>query len=89
MKAQDTSLLTFMRKATQGIIPIYQRTYSWQVEQCQQLWADILRAGASAEGHIHFIGSLVYIERDQSQVSNQSPLMVIRNELSPNPIASC
>lgn len=77
MKAKDTSLLTFMRNATQSIIPIYQRTYSWQLPQCQQLWADILRAGASTEGHIHFIGSLVYIERDQSQVSNQSPLMVI------------
>lgn len=77
MKAKDTSLLTFMRNATQSIIPIYQRTYSWQVEQCAQLWADILNAGASAVGHIHFIGSIVYIERDQSQVSNQSPLMVI------------
>lgn len=77
MKAKDTSLLTFMRNATQSIIPIYQRTYSWQVAQCQQLWADVLRAGESAQGHIHFIGSIVYIERDQSQVSNASPLMVI------------
>jgi uncharacterized protein with ParB-like and HNH nuclease domain/predicted transport protein len=77
MKAKDTSLLTFMRNATQSIIPIYQRTYSWQLEQCAQLWADTLHAGASAEGHIHFIGSIVYIERDQSQVSNASPLMVI------------
>jgi uncharacterized protein with ParB-like and HNH nuclease domain/predicted transport protein len=77
MKAKDTSLLTFMRNATQSIIPIYQRTYSWQREQCEQLWSDILNAGAREEGHIHFIGSVVYIERDQSQVSNQSPLMVI------------
>lgn len=77
MKAKDTSLLTFMRNATQSIIPIYQRTYSWQREQCEQLWNDILNAGAREEGHIHFIGSVVYIERDQSQVSNQSPLMVI------------
>src|SRR5690606_24595744 len=61
----------------QCIIPIYQRTYSWEEAQCRQLWEDILRAGDSAEGHIHFIGSIVYIERDQSQVSNQSPLMVI------------
>jgi len=46
MKAKDTSLLTFMRNATQGIITIYQRTYSWQLEQCAQLWQDILHAGA-------------------------------------------
>lgn len=77
MKAKDTSLLTFMRNATQSIIPIYQRTFSWQLEQCEQLWKDILHAGASADGHIHFIGSIVYIDQDQSQVSNQSPLMVI------------
>ncbi|MBL0127738.1 MAG: DUF262 domain-containing protein [Flavobacteriales bacterium] len=48
MKAKDTSLLTFMKNATQSIIPIYQRTYSWQLEQCAQLWQDILHAGASA-----------------------------------------
>lgn len=47
MKAKDTSLLAFMRNATQSIIPIYQRTYSWPVAQCQQLWADELHAGAS------------------------------------------
>jgi len=77
MKAKDTSLLTFIRNASQCIIPIYQRTYSWQLVQCEQLWSDILRAGDSEEGHIHFIGSIVYIDRDQSQVSDRSPLMVI------------
>jgi len=85
MKAKDTSLLTFMRNATQSIIPIYQRTYSWQLAQCEQLWEDILHAGASAEGHIHFIGSIVYIERDQSQVSNQSFLMAIDPEVTYTP----
>ena len=42
MKAKDTSLLTFMRKAMHGIIPIYQRTYIWQEAQCQQLWVGLV-----------------------------------------------
>lgn len=41
MKAKDTSLLTYMRNATQSIIFIYQRTHGWQLEQCAQLWADV------------------------------------------------
>lgn len=39
MKAKDTSLLTFMKNAGQCIIPIYQRTYSWEREHCERLWA--------------------------------------------------
>jgi uncharacterized protein with ParB-like and HNH nuclease domain len=46
---------------SQFIIPVYQRTYSWMLKECQQLWADILRAGASEAIGVHFIGSVVHI----------------------------
>ena len=47
MKATEAKLLQIMGAVSQFIIPIYQRTYSWTMKECQQLWADILRAGSS------------------------------------------
>lgn len=77
MKATEAKLLDFLSKSPQFIIPIYQRTYSWTEEQCQQLWDDIIRAGSNDEIGAHFIGSVVYIEKGLYQVSSQSPLLVI------------
>lgn len=40
-------------------IPVFQRDYSWEVEQCQQMWRDVMRAGREMTGG-HFLGSFVY-----------------------------
>ena len=39
MKATEAKLLQGLGDVSQFIIPIYQRTYSWQLMECQQLWA--------------------------------------------------
>ena len=77
MKATEAKLLSFLQKSPQFVIPIYQRTYSWTDKQCQQLWDDIVRAGASDTIAVHFIGSIVYVEQGLSQVTHQAPLLVI------------
>ena len=77
MKANATKLLGFLHKASQFVIPIYQRNYSWDEKQCQQLWEDILRVGSNSDIGVHFIGSIVYVEGGQSQVTLQAPLLVI------------
>ena len=77
MKATEAKLLDFLRKSPQFVIPIYQRTYSWTEKECRQLWDDICRTGSSDNVSVHFIGSIVYIEKGLSQVSSQSPLLVI------------
>lgn len=77
MKANATKLLGFLHKASQFVIPIYQRNYSWDEKQCQQLWEDILRVGSNSDIGVHFIGSIVYLEGGQSQVTLQAPLLVI------------
>ena len=51
MKATEAKLLEILRNFSQFIIPIYQRTYSWTLKECQQLWADTLRAGSSNSFH--------------------------------------
>ena len=77
MKATEAKLLAFLKKSTQFVIPIYQRTYSWTEKECRQLWDDIIRAGQNDAISVHFIGSIVYIEDGLSQVSHQAPLLVI------------
>ncbi|WP_249870787.1 DUF262 and DUF1524 domain-containing protein [Oceanobacillus saliphilus] len=77
MKASETNLLKFLQGNKQFIIPIYQRKYSWTVEQCRQLWNDIVRA--SKDDHIkgHFVGSVVYVEKGLYQISAVPQLLVI------------
>jgi uncharacterized protein with ParB-like and HNH nuclease domain/predicted transport protein len=77
VKATEAKMLTFLQKAPQFIIPIYQRTYSWTDKECRQLWDDILRAGSSDAIAVHFIGSIVYVEQGLSQATHQAPLLVI------------
>ncbi|MBU6150042.1 MAG: DUF262 domain-containing protein, partial [Chloroflexi bacterium] len=77
MKASEAKLLSLLQKSPQFVIPIYQRTYSWDEKQCRQLWDDILRAGSSDDITVHFVGSIVYIETGLSQVTHQTPLLVI------------
>ncbi len=77
MKATETRLLPFLKKAPQFVIPIYQRTYSWTERECRQLWDDILRTGRNDAIAAHFVGSIVYIEEGLFHVSDQSPLLVI------------
>jgi uncharacterized protein with ParB-like and HNH nuclease domain/predicted transport protein len=77
MKAKETMVLEFLQNSSQFIIPIYQRTYSWQPEHCRQLWEDIIRAGKSRSSSVLFIGSIVYVADGLSSVSLQAPLLVI------------
>ena len=77
MKASEAKLLEFLKKSSQFVIPIYQRSYSWEEKQCRQLWDDILRAGSSDDIAVHFIGSIVYIEQGLSQVTHQAPMLII------------
>lgn len=61
MKAQDLQFTQLLEGSKQFIIPIFQRTYSWDLGNCQQLWDDILRVGRDPGLNSHFIGSAVYI----------------------------
>jgi uncharacterized protein with ParB-like and HNH nuclease domain/predicted transport protein len=77
MKATEAKLLDFLKKSQQFVVPIYQRTYSWTEKECRQLWEDIIRCGKNDLTPVHFIGSIVYVESGLSQVTHQTPLLVI------------
>lgn len=69
MKASDTNLLQLLNGTKQFLIPIFQRTYSWKEENCEQLYRDIVRAGESKYIDSHFIGSVVTIPDREGQAS--------------------
>ncbi len=77
MKATEAKLLDLLKKAPQFVIPIYQRTYSWKEEECRQLWDDIVRTGDNDAISVHFIGSIVYIEKELGSIVLWAPLLVI------------
>jgi uncharacterized protein with ParB-like and HNH nuclease domain/predicted transport protein len=77
MKATATNLLKFLQGTRQFVVPIYQRTYSWEQSDCQQLLNDILRVAVNDDVPAHFVGSIVYVERGIYHVSSVTQLLVI------------
>ncbi|MFT2641992.1 DUF262 domain-containing protein [Helicobacter pylori] len=63
MEADKNTLLKFIKgnQKNQLVIPIYQRLYSWEKEQCKQLWDDIIKIGGNDKMDGHFIGSILYV----------------------------
>ena len=77
MKANEANLLKFLQGPKQFLIPIFQRTYSWEQRHCEQLWRDLLRVGQDESGPPHFLGSVVYMEHGVYSASMVSQLLVI------------
>ncbi|GAA8622051.1 DUF262 and DUF1524 domain-containing protein [Helicobacter pylori] len=76
MEAGATTLLGFFEdnQNNQFVIPIYQRVYSWEKEQCEQLWDDIIKIGGNDKMNGHFIGSILYVLDGNTP---SSPLLII------------
>ena len=77
MKATEANLLEVLEKPRQFRIPIYQRNYAWGEAQCGQLLRDVLAVGTDERAATHFLGTIVHVERAQSILVKQEPLMVI------------
>ena len=77
MKASAANFLSVIKGPKQFVIPIYQRTYSWQISQCSKLIEDILRISKDPNIPGHFIGSVVYFQESIHTVSDVPQLLVI------------
>ena len=77
MKASSANFLTVIKGPKQFVIPIYQRTYSWQIAQCNKLFNDILRISKDGSLPGHFIGSVVYFQESIHTVSDVPKLLII------------
>ncbi|WRD66785.1 DUF262 and DUF1524 domain-containing protein [Helicobacter pylori] len=78
MEAKAMKLLDFIGKSQekQFVIPVYQRVYSWENEQCKQLWDDIIKIGGDDKMDGHFIGSIVFVH-DGIYSTSYNDLLII------------
>ena len=61
MNVIKASLLVFLEGRKQFTLPKFQRRYSWETSDCNQLWEDVSRIGTHEEIPSHFLGSIVSI----------------------------
>lgn len=61
MDAKHTPLCRVLATELQFVVPIYQRKYSWRMDECKKLLEDIIRASKKNDDDYYFIGSLVYV----------------------------
>src|SRR5688500_18513631 len=66
MKAIDRQFAKIINGTTQFVIPVFQRDYTWNEEQCDQLWNDIIEVGRGDIDRGHFLGSVVYVSTGDS-----------------------
>lgn len=59
MEAKQVIFQELLNGARQYVVPLYQRTYSWEEKQWEQLWDDILDVYSMESPRNHFIGSVV------------------------------
>jgi uncharacterized protein with ParB-like and HNH nuclease domain len=77
MRASKANLMQLMAKAGHIEVPVYQRSYSWTVKQCSQLWDDLISLANNETIQSHFMGVIVYVEKDLAQISSTNTVYLI------------
>ena len=74
MNAFKSNIYKYLGGTCQYLIPLYQRAYSWEQEQCGRLWSDIVNLHKTQrEGH--FVGSIVRI--DEASAAGSTMALII------------
>lgn len=64
MKGSEAKLVSYMQGADKRfVIPVYQRNYDWRIENCKQLYDDLIKIIRS-DRKSHFFGSVVSVHND-------------------------
>ena len=75
MDARKGNIYEILNGNKQFLIPVYQRFYSWDIEQCKRLWNDIVEM--QRKGKVgHFVGSIVNIA-EQAMPTGVQKYMII------------
>lgn len=59
MKASETQLFLLLQGQKHFMIPLFQRRYSWDTDDLETLWNDLIETYEMGPGSTHFLGSLV------------------------------
>lgn len=75
MDARKGNIYEILNGNKQFLLPVYQRYYSWDIEQCKRLWNDIVEM--QKKGKVgHFVGSIVNIA-EQAMPTGVQKYMII------------
>ena len=67
MKGSEIKLARYMQGASKRfVIPVYQRNYEWKIENCRQLYDDLVKVIKHGRKS-HFFGSIVSVYDDDGQ----------------------
>ncbi|RHU84480.1 DUF262 domain-containing protein [Clostridiaceae bacterium OM08-6BH] len=75
MDARKGNIYEILNGNRQFLIPVYQRFYSWDIEQCKRLWNDIVEMQKKGKAG-HFVGSIVNIA-EQAMPTGVQKYMII------------
>lgn len=75
MDARKGNIFEILNGNKQFLIPVYQRYYSWEIEQCRRLWNDIVDMQKRNKAG-HFVGSIVNIA-EQAMPTGVQKYMII------------
>lgn len=75
MDARKGNIYEILNGNKQFLIPVYQRYYSWDIEQCKRLWNDIVDMQKRNKAG-HFVGSIVNIA-EQAMPTGVQKYMII------------
>ena len=75
MDARKGNIYEILNGNKQFLIPVYQRYYSWDMEQCKRLWNDIVEMQKKGKAG-HFVGSIVNIA-EQAMPTGVQKYMII------------
>lgn len=59
MTAKETKLQDIIEGTKQYVVPLFQRTYSWDKKEWDTLWNDMMELSEMENPRTHFIGSIV------------------------------
>ncbi len=76
MDSSATPIIKFIRNVDRTfMIPVYQRNYSWSIDNCDQLFEDLLRA--ENDNKNHYFGNIVYYVTNYDTIHNYEELALI------------
>jgi hypothetical protein len=75
MDARKGNIYEILNGNKQFLIPVYQRFYSWDIDQCKRLWSDIVEMQRKGKAG-HFVGSIVNIA-EQAMPTGVQKYMII------------
>ena len=73
MEAAPANIIQYFDGSKQGVIPLFQRPYSWDTTEWATLWDDVMAQYEGEDRSSHFMGALVTVPVRSVPVGRSGP----------------